>query len=206
LWIKESADVRFEACPMIDDSIPWKDELLKIADRLESRKTQRRWTERTGFLVERDIMLSAYAVRKLLEARKVSDILAARRVIVRQHSLLGRTPDIWNRSSFWENYDLDTGQDVSMSISDFCNQIIHSWNWSISADERGDFDGVYVSSDRQRSKALYFMDINTLIELFRDVGSEDVAGIEIIANEQGERYISRVLTREQIESEGGAGE
>lgn len=184
---------------MIFDSIPWKDELLKIADRLESRKTQRRWTERTGFLVERDIMLSAYAVRKLLEARKISDILAARRVPVRQHSLLGRTPDWWNRSSVWENYDLDTGQDQSMSISDFCNQIIHSWNWAISAKERGDFDGVYVSSDRRRSKALYFIDIDVLIELLRDVGSENVAEIEILANEQGERYVSRVLTREQIE-------
>lgn len=191
---------------MIFDSVPWKDELLKIADRLESRKTQRRWTERTGFLVERDIMLSAYAVRKLLEARKISDILAARRAIVRQHSLFGRTPDMWNRFSVWENYDLDTGQDISMSISDFCNQIIHSWNWAISVNQRGDFDGVYVSSDRQRSKALYFIDIEMLIELLRNVGSEDVAGIEILANEQGERYISRVLTREQIESGGGVGE
>jgi glycerol kinase len=65
---------------MIGDSVPWKDELLKIADRLENRKTQRRWTERTGFLAERDIMVSAYAIRKLLEARKVSDIPARLRL------------------------------------------------------------------------------------------------------------------------------
>ena len=52
---------------VISDSIPWKDELLKIADRLERRKVQRRWVERTSFLVERDIMISAYALRKLLK-------------------------------------------------------------------------------------------------------------------------------------------
>jgi len=187
---------------VITDSIPWKDELLVIADRLERRKAQRRWTERTGFLVERDIMLSAYAVRKLLESRKISDILAARQVRVRQHSLLGRMPDMLNRFSYWENYDLDAGQDISMPISDFCNQIIHSWNWAISANEQGSFDGIYVSSDRQRRRLLYFVSVDVLITLLRDVGAEDVARIEIRADERGERYISRLLTREQVESGG----
>jgi len=48
--------------------------------------------------------------------------------------------------------------------------------------------------------------VDVLIELLRDVGPENVTSIEILANGQGERCISRVLTREQIESEGGVGE
>jgi hypothetical protein len=60
---------------VIADSIPWRDELLKVAERLHKRKSQRRWLERTSFLVERDVMVSAYAVRKLNEGRKLSDNL-----------------------------------------------------------------------------------------------------------------------------------
>ena len=40
-------------------SIPWKHELRKMAAALERRAGMRRWTERTGFLVERDVMLLA---------------------------------------------------------------------------------------------------------------------------------------------------
>lgn len=54
---------------LIGDSIPWKEDLLRIAESLERRTRQRRWVERTSFLVERDVMNAAYAVRKLNEAR-----------------------------------------------------------------------------------------------------------------------------------------
>lgn len=37
---------------------------------------------------------------------------------------------------------------------------------------------------------MYFIDIGVLIGLLRDVGSENVAGIDMRANEQGERYIA----------------
>jgi hypothetical protein len=41
---------------MIDDSIPWKADLIKVAYRLQAKTKQRRWTERTGYLIERDVM------------------------------------------------------------------------------------------------------------------------------------------------------
>ncbi len=63
---------------MIDDSIPSKDELVKVADRLEAKTEQKRWTERTGYLIEQDFMVSAYAIRKLIDAHKVSDKLRQR--------------------------------------------------------------------------------------------------------------------------------
>ena len=57
---------------MIDDSFPWKDELVKIADRLEAKTKQKRWTDRTGYLIERDFMVGAYTMRKLIESHTVS--------------------------------------------------------------------------------------------------------------------------------------
>jgi hypothetical protein len=52
---------------VVDDSALWHDELVKTAARLEARTKQTRWTGRTGYLIERDFVLSAYAMRKLVE-------------------------------------------------------------------------------------------------------------------------------------------
>jgi hypothetical protein len=172
---------------VIQDSVPWREELCKVAERLERRKTQRRWTERTGFLVERDVMTSAYAVRKLIEARKVSDELSAQRVVVKRHPLIGRAPDIWDRYEFWKHYDLEHGTNAELTLETFCNQIIHSWVWSLSATDPGnEFDGIFVSSDRNRRSCLYFISIQTLIKVFRAVGSEDIVYSQMQRDEHGE--------------------
>jgi hypothetical protein len=180
---------------MISDSTPWKDELEKVADRLAKRKTRRRWTERTSFLVERDIMVSAYALRKLHEAHKISDSFASRQLKVTRHELTGKIPDLHGRYSFWEHYDLNSGTDVTVSLATFYNQIIHSWVWALSATEQEElFDGIYVSSDRNRRKSVYFIAVDTLIDVFRSVGVENVAEIAMARDKNGDMQYVQVPT------------
>src|ERR1044072_5665255 len=42
------------------DPTPWTVELLRIAERLEAKTTQTRWTDRTEVLLERDFVVGAY--------------------------------------------------------------------------------------------------------------------------------------------------
>ncbi len=181
---------------MIQDSIPWKDELLKVAKRLEAKAKQRRWTERSGFLVERDVMVSAYAIRKLIEGFKVSDALAARQLPVTRFDLRGsKAPDVLDKYEFWEHYNLDHGIRETLSVIGLCNQLIHSWMWSISADEQTTlFNGLYVSSDRQRKRSIYFLSISDLIQLIYDVGNEDVYSKTITRNADGAAF-TQILGR-----------
>ena len=176
---------------VIDDSIPWKEDLLRVADVLERRTRQRRWTERTSFLVERDVMNGAYAVRKLNEARKISDELAAETVACRRHTLTGRPVDIWNRHAFYEHYDMEHPESVALALAGFCNQVIHSCVWMLSAteDPPHQFDGIYVSSDRARKRHVYFMPADSLISVFRSVGSDDVALIRMQRDSNGDVQI-----------------
>jgi len=82
---------------VISDSVPWKVELLKTADSLDRRAHQKRWTERTGFLVECDIMLGAYAIRKLLDTpAKISDETRATSIQIARHPLVGDPPEFWS--------------------------------------------------------------------------------------------------------------
>lgn len=183
--------------PVISDSIPWKDELLKIADRLEAKTVQQRWTERSGFLVERDVMVSAYAIRKLIEAYKVSDSLRDKQVPVNQFDMTGaKPPDWYTRVEFWEFYDMESPRGGVLSLRELCNQIIHSWMWEISANEHTHlFDGFFVSSDRESRKRLFFVSAGTYIERCREIGNEDIYRKEWLFGDDGQFAMGEILGR-----------
>jgi hypothetical protein len=136
-------------------------------------------------------MNAAYAVRKLNEARKISDELAAATVAAREHLLLGRPVDIWNRHEFYEHYDMEHPQPVELALADFCNQVIHSWVWMLSvADEPPHlFDGIYVSSDRKRKSRVYFLAASTLVRVFRTVGHDDIVFSQMQRDSNGDMHI-----------------
>lgn len=181
---------------MIHDSIPWRVDLLATAERLEKRKAQRRWTDRTGFLVERDVMVGAYSVRRLKESFKVSDKLASRTWPVRIHEPRGPVPDVHNNHKLWDLYDLEKGRGAELSLTNVCNQVIHSWVWGFAAGENGfGLDGVFVSSDRKRKKCLYFLSIDMLVDLFRSIGEEEIYHIEMRRGEAGEMRFTRIVGR-----------
>lgn len=188
---------------MISDSIPWKNELLRIAGTLERRTTQRRWPERSSFLVERDVMVAAYAVRRLNEARKISDELAREPVPVMRHPLIGKPVDVQTRHEFYEHYDMDRPEPVRLSITEFCNQFIHSWIWMLSATEDAPhlFDGIYVSSDWAMKRHVYFFDASTLVRVFRAVGSDDVMSVRYRQDAHGWHFDS--VSSKLPESGGG---
>lgn len=182
---------------MISDSFPWREQLLRSAGQLERRKTQRRWTARTSFLVEREIMVGCYAIRKLHEAHKVSDALAGRKWKVSRHALTSsRPPDIWGQAKPWNYYDLPHGHSAMLSMIGLCNQVIHSYIWMLSATETGDFDGIYVASDRYRVNGLFFIPVDRFIELFRAVGSEDITSIRMERDADGDMQYVSILAGE----------
>lgn len=55
---------------MIHDSHYWKDDLLKLSRKLESRLLQTRWGDRNLYIIEKEIFIGFYSVRKLIESKK----------------------------------------------------------------------------------------------------------------------------------------
>ncbi len=180
---------------MISDSIPWRTELLRVASRLEAKARQQRWTDQSSFIVERDIMVSAYAIRRFLESHKVSDTLAKQKIKVTRYLLSGPIPDVWNRHEIHDHYDLDHPLPAELSIAHYCNQLIHSFVWLINGDEHTAlFDGVFAVSEKERSKHLYFFPVQIIADLCREVGSEDITGTQYQRGPNGAMNIIRVYT------------
>lgn len=186
---------------MISDAIPWREELLRVADRLEKKTIQRRWTERSGFLVERDVMTSAYAIRRLLEGNRISKTAARANVPVISHAPTGTRVDMYNRHEIWEHYDLEAGSKTQIGLRNYCNQLIHSFVWSINGDEdTGLFNGIFAASEKDCVAQLYFFPVSSIIDLCRRVGSEEIWGANVLWARDGTRYVIS-LSREEVEAE-----
>lgn len=138
---------------MVDGSAPWKDELVKVAARLEARTKQRRWAPTTEFLIERDVVVGAYALRTVIAV--ASDSLTSTRVPVR----------------VFDPNDLDNGRRTTLSVGELCDEILHGGVVDFCCGETTDlFDGIYLSSDRNGNEPVHLLLASDFIALCDDVG------------------------------------
>ena len=159
---------------MIDDPIPWRDELVTVARRLEAKTKQKRWAYRTDYLIERDFVVSAYAMRKLIESHEVPDKLSQSQVPVRRFDLRGTPPDPAYPADIAESYDLENGRRSTLSVVELCREILHSVVFAFCCGETDDlFDGIYVSSDRHKNDYVYLVLASDFIALCCDIGMGD---------------------------------
>ena len=159
---------------MIWNSGPWKDELERIGTDLDRRRAQRRWTDRSLAIVERSVMVGFYMVRKLMEARKLSDNYAASRLRLRCHPRSGPIPDPLNWHQLDRFYDLEVTSPAERDVGFVCNQVVHSFVFVVSADRRG-LEGFFVASDRARSGQLYFMSAESAVSVLLGAARDDAS-------------------------------
>lgn len=159
---------------MISDSVPWREHLWKAAAALEKRASSVRWTDRTSFLVEHDLMNGMFAIRRLIESAKTSSNLPKERVSCGMHPLTGRVPEIYDRWSFWEHYDVESKQQTQLTVTELVTIFIHSFVLDFYPTSEDGQAMIWVVSDRDRHKRLYSVTLERVIDLFRRVGSENV--------------------------------
>ncbi|WP_344775612.1 hypothetical protein [Gryllotalpicola kribbensis] len=183
---------------MISDSVPWREDLIRISRRLRTRDVQRRWTERTYYLVERDIMFGAYSIRRLIESRKTSTRLPQRRLRVRQWPLTGRVPRPLDRFFVTDFYDKEKQTVAEVDVARLCNQVIHSFFFQLALEDDGT-TSLAVTSDRGRVSSVMVISLEQLAELFDYVGREDV--LDWNANySSGAELEERISNHDLVES------
>ena len=184
---------------VIGDSVPWKEALGRIAADVERRAGQKRWTNRTGFLMERDVMVASFAMRKLLDTPgKISDEAKAERVQVVSHPLVGQQPDFWSSHEFWEIFDLGQGNHERISARELCNRVIHSVVFSFNGSEAPPhrLDGIFVASDWSSKNSLTYIEVAELVRVIRIHAADDVVCITMRRDSDGRMQVTKA-SREQ---------
>ena len=159
---------------MIWESRYWKGDLVRLADSLRKRTKQRRWPESSLAKLEKEIFIGFYAIRKLAEAKKLSDKVSNQGIRAEsfQHSGKQRITLVNWRMIFADAYDFDSAKRIKVLPTFLCNQVIHSYIYMEVFDERRMLRGLFISSDYERNRRLYYIEIGEVIKLFARVGKD----------------------------------
>ena len=172
---------------MIYESYPWKQDLLRRkqlilkynrADFLSEDQDNRAYT-----VIEKAIFYSAFIIRKLIDCKtKVSDD-----VDTYKFTLTGIRPrkniDLMHRLPDEENYDWDHITAYTKSGEAICNWLIHSFVFCLGFDEDGKIDSFYVSSDYDRNKLLYRIELKDWITYMEFIGRDYVVAMNMHIDE-----------------------
>ncbi len=156
---------------MIWESCHWKEPLLENRRYLLRFRYTDSTQENTLAKLEKIIFLGFYSIRKLVDAVKLSTTTVESVWPVKAYPNCDRI-DLMNWHKIAEKYSFEKEVNLSKSLRWLCNQVIHSFVFVLDFDERGKLSGIYVSSDRERNKYLYFVDRKTILTILKIVGND----------------------------------
>lgn len=155
---------------MIYESSFWKNDLIKIANKLELRLIQTRWGDKNLYTLEKEIFLGFYSIRKLIESKKVSDSLKTKIYDINEFPYQGDTESIITHFKV-EDYDLSKGKKASITIGQLCNQFIHSHHFLPFLPNGKNLIGFFFCSDNKRKSCIYFISIFDIVDIYRCIGN-----------------------------------
>lgn len=147
---------------MIWDSQPWKKDLWKSHQKLSKWQAKRRWTEADNVAVEKEIFIELYAIRKLLDAHKLSFECRDRGVPVRKFKAKEKKADFMNWHKLDELYEFDRFKKAQISLRDLCNSIVHSYVFMTCMNESDSLEGFLFNTDRDKHEQLLYLSIDHL--------------------------------------------
>lgn len=157
---------------MIWESHYWKEPLLLLADKLTQWQAPQEWEEEDLVGLEKDVFIAFYSIRKLIEARKLSDATAGMMVSNSAYPNKGKDVTILNWDKLEELYDFTSKKTEKRDLRFICNQVIHSYVFAPDISEEGILESILFCSDQERNKALYGIDRTELIRVFRIFGND----------------------------------
>ena len=130
---------------MISESYYWKESLLECANRLASYSKLKDINLRDLVQIEKDIFISFYSIRKLMDTAKISD--STRELEVN----LGWSPNLknvtmLNSHKMNELYDLNDTRCETKNLRFLCNQFVHSYIFEVVIEDSKGLSYCYFTS------------------------------------------------------------
>ena len=157
---------------MIQDPKPWKQELLRIASRLELRYNQKRWSAQSAFLLEKELFLGFFAVRKLFDSQGCHHGLEVEKLELAMYPVGDKEITLLNTQHFAELYNLYANKREKLTFRQVANQFVHSSICVPFTPWRKSLVGVYIASDLAKKQKLYYIPLNKIVEVFRSVARD----------------------------------
>jgi hypothetical protein len=150
----------------------WKEDLLAHARRLQPKRKPPRWSERAVVNFEKELMVSFFMVRALLERNKVSSKSKNYAVPVRKAPWNGKRVTQMNYWCVDEIYHLDQEVEERVSLPFLANQFVHCRVIYAMRDETRNWSDVLLCSDYETRKAIYRVSVSEIRSILLLVGTD----------------------------------
>lgn len=185
---------------MIENSTLWKEDLKRYRDEfirynvLEHLLTE---DDHAFDYLQRAVFYSAFIIRKLLDSPgKVSD--AVDNYLLKVNSINTKKRfDVLYADPDEYSHDWDHPQTMEKPGREVCNWLIHSFLFNFSVDDNGIANGFIVSTDKDRNKRLYHVDIENWLSYMDYVISDTITHLRIEYSENKGERIYTIKERRQ---------
>lgn len=155
---------------MIHESSYWKDDLLKLASKLERRVIQTRWGDKNFYTLEKEIFIGFYSIRKLIESKKISDSIAVQEYEVKKIPYSGNQESLFTHFNE-DDYDLSKATSSKITLAQLCNQFIHSHHFLPFLPNGKNLIGFFFCSDYKRTSCMYLITLFDIVSIYRTIGN-----------------------------------
>jgi hypothetical protein len=154
-------------------------------------------------MMERAIVLAAFAVRRMVEKRLVSDAFARAKFEVRSFSARGGElfrPPFHGQAGgrAFSNYNFSTPQMIAMEPGDLANEIIHSSQLMVLDTEVFAADGFLIASDWHMRRRVLHLSFDELEAFGRSVLDDRVVSASDSWDPETGHVTSERLRREDL--------
>ena len=171
----------------VDDSQYWREELSRIARPLRSKRSPPRWSARAQNVIERDIAIGFFVVRKLYEHNKLSSLAHYTDVQVLEYplaaapptttagsaaTLQARTVSYLNKHRFLSRYDWARERRKLWHFVDLADRFIHGYASALARDSTRNWSSVYLVNDRDRNSVLWCISVSDIVGVFASVAQD----------------------------------
>jgi hypothetical protein len=173
------------------ESCYWKEELERIARTIRPVQKPVRWSERAHCVVERDLMIGFFIVRRLIELHKVSSKTRDYSMTVFSCPVRVKHVHRMNAHDHWETYDLQNEKRASKKPFYLSNQFIHAYTSFVARDKTRNWSDVYIVSDYDRNECIWRIPVAQIRGLF-SMASQDYpySGRWVYSEEKGDYEVS----------------
>ena len=127
---------------------------------------------KSSFVFEKEIFLSLYIIRKLIESENISTNNKNLKVSCFITPSNGKNVHRFNTSSVDRLYNFPKTKKANIRLNDLCNQIIHSYIFDPTFDLDQKLVGFWVSSQYKRHTALYSFILEDIIDVLELIGKD----------------------------------
>ena len=153
--------------------------------------------------VEKFFFTSFFIIRKLLEARKLSNSVCKLTLNCFAYPKVPRPPrllDYYGHAcDINKNYNLNEQLNVTITLSDLCNLFVHSYIFSPFVEDNS-LDYIFINSSNTKNKYCYLIKIDKLFELINYIIEDNVVESSIIYDKKSDSVIVKNYSANDLKS------